>query len=656
MKGFYAARAGSLSVASLVAVSSFLLLAAGPGVPTESGMDFWEAYGRGLVSVTIEDRTFQRGENTVTLPVGLRVGNTADVPVVLSEEAVLMSPFFAESPAEPGSTTQDAVLTTETIPAGGSILFSYGEDVLQGYVPGPAWWCSEEFQFTHAGVSYRVGGETLPFALRPLLANAHYEGPESNTQSDLWWYLRAHPAIVVGKDPLWAAIDGAPGQRVPIQVRATNLAIFTYDDGYETDVNVTGGVLEDVVPAGWTVEEGSYSDAPDEIVAREDGSQVLRWRVDLPSALDGEEEDPRLPTEYATVAKSYVLVSPALEAGTHTLPRGTSDMDGDGTPDAHSAPVRIQASVTAVVADAGGPYEAVEGDTVRLDASGTTGAAGALLRYRWDFAGDGSFDTEWSEVPEARARFTDDFDGFAMVQATDGRTTSSDLARVLVGNLDPEILDLRASSAAEFRVEIAGERWHDVRLTIASGGEVLADIGVVREPGSPEDQGASTGPLAIDLAREVSATIAYTPDDDPANGGRNGDNPAWLVLRFPDGAEVRLSHNFNVRRASTWTWTLQDLGVPLASHGIVLEARLLDRGSDDLRVTWDFGDGAPALDVFYNDGMHPDEPMSQGGIAPFEVVAIRSRPLENLHGQRIDVHVTDDDGGSAEWTLTFAAP
>src|SRR5207245_1077001 len=205
-------------------------------------------------------------------------------------------------------------------------------------LPHPAWWCSEEFQFTQAEIPYRIGGETLPFALRPVLANEQHGGPNANTQTDFWTYLRSNPTVVVGKEPLWTQIDGTAGQKIHVTIDATNIAVYTFEDTITKDVNVTHGVLEDTVPAGWNVEEGSYSVPPDEIVSHDDGSRTLRWNVDLRAALESSSEDPRYPSAYEPLTRSYTLVAPALAAGRVELPRAQSDMDRDGVADAASAP------------------------------------------------------------------------------------------------------------------------------------------------------------------------------------------------------------------------------------------------------------------------------------------------------------------------------
>src|SRR5207247_1999469 len=100
-----------LLVGALVAVGSLQL--GRPATRVESGaMSCWEAAGRGLVTATVVNETYLRNGVTVPSPVGIRLENAADVPVVVSEEAVLMSPHPLQTPApDPLRTTQDAVLS-----------------------------------------------------------------------------------------------------------------------------------------------------------------------------------------------------------------------------------------------------------------------------------------------------------------------------------------------------------------------------------------------------------------------------------------------------------------------------------------------------------------------------------------------------------------
>src|SRR5437867_4166862 len=491
-----------LLVGALVVVGSLPL--GRPAAHVDSGaMSFWEAAGRGLVSATVVNETYVRDGLTVTAPVGIRLDSAADVPVVVSEEAVLMSPHPLESPTpDPLRTTQDAVLTVQTIPAHGSLNYSYGDLAVQGFLPHPTWWCSEEFQFTQAEIHYRIGGETLPFALRPILANEHHEGPSSNTQSDFWTYLRSNPTVVIGKEPLWTQLDGTAGQTIHVTIEATNIAVYTFEDTITNDVNVTHGVLEDTVPAGWSVEEGSYSVPPDDIVSHDDGSRTLRWNV----------------------------------------------------------------------------------------------------------TGDGTFGTPWSSVPTAEMRYTDDFSGVAVVEVSDGLHVAEADATVTIANQPPEISKLDAVAQAAFRIEIAGEKWHDLSFAVDSDTGLLASLNLSREPGSPSKQAATTDVLTFSLREHVTVTLAYTPLNDRVNGQMGGDNPAWIVVVFPDGQQTRMCHNFNVRHPTPWSWTLPDLPAFFVRSGITFRASLHDAGSDDLIATWEFGDGTSVRETFWNNGMGPDPP------------------------------------------------
>ena len=647
-----------LLVGAVVVAGSLQLGRPGPPRDPPAGMDFWEAAGRGLVTVTVVNETYERGGTTVTSPVGIRVNNLADVPVVVSEEAVLMSPHpLASPPPDPLRTTQDAVLNVQTIPAGASILYSYGEEILRGFVEPPAWWCSEEFQFTQADVSFRVGGETLPYALRPLLANKHYEDPDHSTQADFWTYLRSHPTVVVGKEPLWTQIDGGAGQRIHVIIDATNIAVYAYDDAFTGNVNVTRGALEDDVPVGWTVEEGSYSTPPDLVVNHDNGSRTLRWSVDLPAALESESENPQYPSAYESVTRSYTLVSPVLDPGRVELPRARSDTDGDGTADAASAiPIVDVEAAGSPHADAGGPYRGREGDTVRLDASGSTDPEGDSLQFRWDFTNDGVFDTAWSSGATAEARYTDDFSGVAVVEVSDGTHVASTRAAVTIMNEALEIRRLDAVAQAAFRIEMAGEKWHDLSFTVASDAGVLASFYLVRNPGSPNAQSATTEVLTLSLGEKVFATLAYTPEDDPVDGRPNGDNPAWIVVLLPDGQEFRISHNFNTQHETTWTWTNVDLAAFFLRTGVTFRAGLQDAGSDDLLTDWVFGDGGSTTQAFYNDGVGPDPPQSQGGIAPFDVAAVAVHGYASSGPFVVTLIVRDDDGGRATATLALEGP
>ncbi len=644
-----------LLVAGVIAVGTLALSSAPSPAPAAAPMGFWEAYARGFVSVVMENETVQEPGGAIPLPAGIRVTNTASVPVVISEEAVLMNPHPSQSPPPAAAdTTADAVLTNGTIPAHGSVLYSFGEFVLAGWVPAaPTWWDLEEMQFSKAGVAFAVGGETLPFALRTLVEHPFYNSPQDNTQATLYAYLRSHPTVVVGKLPLWSSTHGTAGATVRVRIDATNLAVWATDDTETQNVNLTNGIVEDDVPVGWSVQAGSYSVAPDRIVNHANGSMTLEWNVSLP-APDVTGQDPNTPTSYSTATRWYTLVAPAIE-GDVLLPRAHSDMSRTGTPDAQSAPVIVTGNLPPV-ADAGGPYAADEGQTILLNASRSSDPEGDPLQFRWSFTDNGTWDTPWSASPTTSVTYTDEFVGRVRVQVTDGHSLANATAPVTVRNVAPSIRSLTVSSSVEvgFRLVLAGEKGHDATLVLEANGTTLASLRVVREAGDPMAQSQSTGMLNLSALMPINVTVRYTPADDPVNGQPNGDNPAWLIITLANGTTTKLFHNFNVQHKSTWNWSLGDLRSRLSLGGVTLRANLYDPGADTLTARWDFGDGTNLTQVFPN-GPANDTPESVvGGAAPMAVVATVVHLFPKGGPFTVTLTVTDADGASTSATVSVS--
>ena len=644
-----------LLVAGVVAVGTLALASTPSPAPSQGAMGFWEAYARGFVSVVMENEAFQENGVPVELPVGIRVTSMASVPVAISEEAVLMSPHPSPSPPpDPADTTADAVLTNGTIPAHGSLLYLFGEYVLAGWLSGPTWWDLEEMQYSKAGVAFAVGGETLPFALRSLIEHPFYRGPDDNTQITLYAYLRSHPVVVVGKLPLWATTGGAAGATVRVRLDATNLAVWAKDDTETQNVNVTNGILQDEVPVGWSVEEGSYPVPPDLVVNHADGSMTLEWNVSLPAPEVNGQGNFSAPTPYATVTRFYTLVAPAI-VGSVVMPRAHTDTFRTGTPDAESAPVVIAGNLPPT-ANAGGPYAGNEGDTILLNASRSSDPEGDPLLYRWSFTDNGTWDTPWSSSPTSAVTYTDEFSGRVRVEVTDGEAIVNATAPVTILNVPPVIRSLTANASvrADFRLVLAGEKGHDATFTLRSDGVPVATLRVTRRPGDPGDQSQDTGMLNLSVLNPITATVVYTPADDPSNGQPNGDNPAWLNVSFPDGTFTVLFHNFNVQHQATWTWDLGDLRTRLSLGGVTLRANLYDPGADALTARWDFGDGTNLTQVFPN-GPAADVPENVvGGAAPMAVTATVVHAFPEDKTYTVTLTVTDADGASTQATVTMS--
>ena len=93
------------------------------------------------------------------------------------------------------------------------------------------------------------------------------------------------------------------------------------------------------------------------------------------------------------------------------------------------------------VADAGGPYTVGEGTPLTLDASASSDPDNDPLQYRWDFNGDGTWDTAYSSDPTAEYTWPDDYSGLVIVEVSDGQATDTETTTVTVNNVAPTLGD-----------------------------------------------------------------------------------------------------------------------------------------------------------------------------------------------------------------------
>lgn len=95
------------------------------------------------------------------------------------------------------------------------------------------------------------------------------------------------------------------------------------------------------------------------------------------------------------------------------------------------------------IADAGGDpqtgYSGTEGTSLTFDGASSSDPDGDLLQYRWDFNGDGTWDTAFSDSPTAEHTFPDNFVGTIHLEVTDGEQTDTDTAPVAIANIAPTV-------------------------------------------------------------------------------------------------------------------------------------------------------------------------------------------------------------------------
>jgi len=573
------------------------------------------------------------------------VSNLGDVPINIDEYVMLLSPHPLDTGQQ--DSTQDGVLTFSSVDPGDTVIFNYGESVISGYAPDPKWWCTELYQATLDGVPITLGGETLPFAIRDVV-----EGPDPDPQPQVWYYMEAQPTLVVGKTPLWKLLPGQPGTALDITIAVTNIAVYdgTYVDG--SGVRAVNSIVQDTIPPGYSYDPAGFDPSPYSVTVNPDRSTTLAWRVTISGADVSQSSGMNQPSPYHYVFLNYTLILPRLAADRYFLPRAVVDVDGDGQDEAESEKplLEIMSANRAPEANAGGPYMALEGTAITFDASASSDPDNDSLTYRWDFSSDGTWDTPWMTEPTLIRTWGDDYSETLTLQVSDGDLIDNDTTTLDVVNVPPEILSYDAFTFGNLTLRIAGEKWHDVNLTIYRDGVEYATVSVVRYPGSPDDQAARIENVSFGiLDGNFSAIVKYTPMDDPINGQIWGATPAWLIFTASDGSESRIHHTFNARHNDTWIWQVDDLGVLLVGTSITVSAMAADPGSDDLTFTWDWGDGTAAtVTTFYNDGTRSDSYPSLDGIFPFTAADSEAHAYASTGTFDITLKVSDDDGGVTE--------
>ncbi|HEV8595232.1 MAG TPA: VWA domain-containing protein [Thermoplasmata archaeon] len=222
-------------------------------------------------------------------------------------------------------------------------------------------------------------------------------------------------------------------------------------------------------------------------------------------------------------------------------------------------------------------------------------------------------------------------------------TVSDDVTYTVV-NVAPS-LGVDTTTAVNVTLRVAGEKYHDVTLTLYEDGAAIGGASVIRMPGSPDDQSASLGAVTFDFAHAYAMQVVYTPLDDPVNGQLNGADPAWILLGLANGTVLAIQHAFNVEHPDTWTWDVQDAEGFFLGRGLALAASVADPGSDDVFVTWDWGDGAVDLHVFLSNGVSPD-PYPSPEIAPVAVTDLGRHTYAATGTYHVTITVADDDGGT----------
>ncbi len=270
-----------------------------------------------------------------------------------------------------------------------------------------------------------------------------------------------------------------------------------------------------------------------------------------------------------------------------------------------------------------GPVD--EGTPVTLDASGSSDPDEDSLQFRWDFDGDGTWDTDWS--PNATVTYTwgDDWSGTVRVEVSDGELTDTAETSLVVANVSPIVTSLVIEIVKPDCRDDDEEHDHD-----DDDDEERDD-----DCGCDDEHDDESGDHDGDHEHDDDGCEEEDDEDDcdgENDGGRDEDDEG-CGCRDEDDNHDDGDHDDDDEG--------ENCGVTVSFN-----ATAEDPGSDDLTFFWDFGDGTNSSHTYFNDGVGPDPFPSPGPVFPVNVTNETTHVYATSGNFTVTLTVTDDDGGN----------
>ena len=379
--------------------------------------------------------------------------------------------------------------------------------------------------------------------------------------------------------PVLAAVDGGPATRVQGSLNSTADTTFTLDIYANTVAN----------PSGYGEGERWLGST----TVTTDASGNIDFDIDLAAA---------------SAVGEFITATAT---------------DPDGNTSEFSAVLEI--TNTPPTADANGPYTEVEGSPVTFDASASSDPDNDPLQYRWDFNGDGTWDTAYSPDPTAEYTWADDYSGSVTVEVSDGQASDTDATTLTVNNVAPTLsVDTTA-------------------VVIGEGGSASKSITTGDVPADTVSVAASIGALS---GSGDNWTWSYTAADDLAT------TPVTITATDEDGGVTTATFDLTVNNVAP---SLAVTGVTGVDQGVSFDisGAFTDPGFTDVLsgTTESF-----TVSVDWDDNSPPDivtPSVTQGSPGTLTSGVFTAGHTYLVPGNFIvTVTLADDDGGLA--TATFA--
>ena len=299
------------------------------------------------------------------------------------------------------------------------------------------------------------------------------------------------------------------------------------------------------------------------------------------------------------------------------------------------------------IADANGPYTTDEGTDVQLDGTGSYDPTpgGSIVSYEWDFDDDGQFDDATGATPffdpigdgvgqdgvyTVRLRVTDN-DGL----------TDTDESTVTVNNVPPVVVPASNSPRDENTIitvtaTVTDPGWLDV-LTATIDWGVGAGSVPMTLTGSE-----NTRPNAV---YTFSATFIYG-DNGVFTAQVCGSDDDTTTCADIDLTVLNVAPTVAIDETDIVEGCGGDAFIAHAGENVTFTGNATDPGSDDLDLTWSWGDGTADVTTTYLVNPPATDPLPSPSIQPRDVTDIQVHAFDSACLYEVTFSALDDDGGS----------
>jgi hypothetical protein len=329
----------------------------------------------------------------------------------------------------------------------------------------------------------------------------------------------------------------------------------------------------------------------------------------------------------------------------------TIDVTGDNDPlvgSSDRARVKFRVFVPNLppVANAGLDRTTPEGTNITLDGTGSFDPEGGALSYSWDLDGDGLCDDSFDDsTPDFTTVGNDGVTTVKVCVADPDGLTAEDTATVTVTNVAPSIEVNDPASVAE-----------NTATTVS---------GTIRDPGWLDTLTATIDWGDGSAVQNLTGTLEKDRPDATFTFSTThtyGDNGTWAVKVCGADDDTSTCKTVNATVTNTnptavidTTNTVTVNGIPTviahAGTNVDFKVRVTDPGSDDLSVTWDWGDGSTPSTT--KDRVNPpaDDPPNSPSIQPRDISTTSGHGFTQACTYTSALQIVDDDGGTATGSL-----